>query len=77
MNDRVRVEVRGELAVVSLNRPDRHNGMDLAMLKTPDGFFLAWTENHHDEDFPQHLAPGGVDASSPAEKVREALHLKV
>ncbi|MBN9493399.1 hypothetical protein J0H33_08650 [bacterium] len=58
---------------------ERHapEGMDLAMLKTPDGFFLAWTENHHDEDFPQHLKADGVDADSPAEKVREALHLKV
>jgi len=32
MNDRVRVDMRGHLAVVSLNRPDRHNGMDLQML---------------------------------------------
>ncbi len=54
------------------------DGMHLAMLKTPDGFFVAWTEDHHDEDFPKNLAgDGSVHADSPAEKVREALHLKV
>lgn len=32
MNDRVRVEVQGHLALVALTRPDQHNGMDFAML---------------------------------------------
>jgi enoyl-CoA hydratase/carnithine racemase len=32
MNDRVRVEVQGHLALVALTRPDRHNGMDFPML---------------------------------------------
>lgn len=32
MNDRVRVRVEDAVAVVSLNRPDKHNGMDFPML---------------------------------------------
>lgn len=32
MNDRVRIEVQGTLATVTLNRADKHNGMDLPML---------------------------------------------
>lgn len=32
MNDRVRVQVEDAVAVVSLNRPDKHNGMDFPML---------------------------------------------
>jgi len=37
MNDRVRVEVTGSLATVTLNRGDKHNGMDLAMLDAVRG----------------------------------------
>lgn len=33
MNDRVRIHVDGPLAYVTLTRPDKHNGMDLEMLK--------------------------------------------
>lgn len=33
MNDRVRIEVQGSLATVTLNRGDKHNGMDLPMLE--------------------------------------------
>lgn len=33
MNDRVRLHVDGSLAYVTLARPDKHNGMDLDMLK--------------------------------------------
>ena len=33
MNDRVRIEVQGTLATVTLNRADKHNGMDLPMLE--------------------------------------------
>jgi enoyl-CoA hydratase/carnithine racemase len=33
MSDRVRVSREGSLAVVTLARPDKHNGMDLAMLE--------------------------------------------
>jgi enoyl-CoA hydratase/carnithine racemase len=32
MNNRVRVETRGSVAIVTLTRADKHNGMDLAML---------------------------------------------
>jgi enoyl-CoA hydratase/carnithine racemase len=32
MNDRVRIAIDGPLATVTLNRPDKHNGMDLPML---------------------------------------------
>lgn len=31
--DRVRIETRGEIAVVTLNRPDKHNGMDMPMVE--------------------------------------------
>ncbi len=37
MNDRVRVEVQGSLATVTLTRADKHNGMDLAMLDAVRG----------------------------------------
>jgi enoyl-CoA hydratase/carnithine racemase len=33
MNDRVKIEVQGTLATVTLNRGDKHNGMDLPMLE--------------------------------------------
>lgn len=33
MNERVRIEWKDEVATVSLARPDKHNGMDLAMLE--------------------------------------------
>jgi enoyl-CoA hydratase/carnithine racemase len=33
MNDRVRVTIEGALAFVCLNRPEKHNGMDFAMLR--------------------------------------------
>lgn len=33
MNDRVRVETRGNVATVTLNRGDKHNAMDMAMLE--------------------------------------------
>lgn len=33
MNDRVRIHVDGPIAYVTLTRPDKHNGMDLDMLK--------------------------------------------
>jgi enoyl-CoA hydratase/carnithine racemase len=33
VNDRVRIEVQGTLATVSLNRADKHNGMDMPMLE--------------------------------------------
>lgn len=33
MNDRVTVQVENEIAFVSLNRPEKHNGMDLDMLR--------------------------------------------
>ncbi len=33
MNDRVRVEISGTLATVTLDRGDKHNGMDMAMLE--------------------------------------------
>jgi enoyl-CoA hydratase/carnithine racemase len=32
MSDRVRIEIQGSLATVTLNRGDKHNGMDMAML---------------------------------------------
>lgn len=31
--ERVRIEARGEIAVVTLNRPDQHNGMDMPMVE--------------------------------------------
>lgn len=37
MNDRVRIEVQGTLATVTLNRADKHNGMDLPMLEAVRG----------------------------------------
>ena len=37
MNDRVRIEVQGSLATVTLNRGDKHNGMDMAMLDAVRG----------------------------------------
>jgi enoyl-CoA hydratase/carnithine racemase len=37
MNDRVRVEISGSLATVTLNRADKHNGMDMAMLDAVRG----------------------------------------
>lgn len=33
MSDRVRIHVEGNVAYVTLTRPDKHNGMDLDMLK--------------------------------------------
>lgn len=33
MNDRVRISIEGEIAYVTLTRTDKHNGMDLPMLK--------------------------------------------
>jgi len=33
MNDRVRVAMQGNVARVTLSRPDKHNGMDMAMLE--------------------------------------------
>jgi enoyl-CoA hydratase/carnithine racemase len=33
MSERVRVELQGGLATVTLNRSDKHNGMDMAMLE--------------------------------------------
>jgi enoyl-CoA hydratase/carnithine racemase len=33
MNDRVRIEMRGNVATVTLTRADKHNGMDLPMLE--------------------------------------------
>jgi enoyl-CoA hydratase/carnithine racemase len=36
-NDRVRLEVKGSLATVTLTRADKHNGMDLAMLDAVRG----------------------------------------
>src|SRR4029077_13512967 len=33
LNDRVRVEVSGALATVTLTRADKHNGMDFPMLE--------------------------------------------
>lgn len=32
MNDRIKVSIDNGLATVSLNRPEKHNGVDLAML---------------------------------------------
>ena len=32
MNDRVRISIEARIATVSLNRPDKHNGVDLPML---------------------------------------------
>ncbi|MBV2235071.1 MAG: crotonase/enoyl-CoA hydratase family protein [Sterolibacterium sp.] len=32
-SERIRVSVDGEIAYVTLNRPDKHNGMDFAMLR--------------------------------------------
>jgi len=37
MNDRVRVEVQGSLATVTLTRADKHNGMDMPMLDAVRG----------------------------------------
>ena len=37
MNDRVKIEVQGTLATVTLNRADKHNGMDLPMLEAVRG----------------------------------------
>lgn len=33
MNDRVRITTEGDIAIVTLNRADKHNGMDMPMLK--------------------------------------------
>jgi enoyl-CoA hydratase/carnithine racemase len=33
MNDRVKTEVQGSLATITLNRADKHNGMDMPMLE--------------------------------------------
>jgi len=33
MNERVRVAMQGNVARVTLARPDKHNGMDMAMLE--------------------------------------------
>ncbi len=33
MQDRVKIEIRDQIAFVSLNRPEKHNGMDVPMLK--------------------------------------------
>lgn len=32
MNDRIKISIDGGIATVSLNRPEKHNGVDLAML---------------------------------------------
>jgi enoyl-CoA hydratase/carnithine racemase len=40
MSDRVRIEVQGSLATVTLNRGDKHNGMDMAMLDAVRGAAL-------------------------------------
>ena len=37
MTERVKVEVQGSLATVTLNRGDKHNGMDMAMLDAVRG----------------------------------------
>jgi enoyl-CoA hydratase/carnithine racemase len=37
MNDRVRITTDGDIATVTLTRADKHNGMDLAMLKAVIG----------------------------------------
>lgn len=37
MNPRVKTELRGTVAIVTLNRADKHNGMDLAMLDAVRG----------------------------------------
>ena len=37
MSDRVRIEIQGSLATVTLNRGDKHNGMDMAMLDAVRG----------------------------------------
>ena len=33
MSDRVELEIKGPVAYVRLNRPEKHNGMDFALLK--------------------------------------------
>ena len=40
MSDRVRIEIQGNLATVTLNRGDKHNGMDMAMLDAVRGAAL-------------------------------------
>ena len=40
MSDRVRIEVQGNLATVTLTRADKHNGMDMAMLDAVRGAAL-------------------------------------
>ena len=40
MSDRVRVEIQGALATVTLTRGDKHNGMDMAMLDAVRGAAL-------------------------------------
>ena len=37
MSDRIKIEVRGTLATVTLTRADKHNGMDMAMLDAVRG----------------------------------------
>ncbi|MDO9451902.1 MAG: crotonase/enoyl-CoA hydratase family protein [Stagnimonas sp.] len=33
MSDRVKLDIEGPVAIVRLNRPDKHNGMDVAMIQ--------------------------------------------
>ena len=33
MDERVRITIEDDIAYVLLNRPDKHNGMDVAMLR--------------------------------------------
>ncbi len=40
MSDRVHIEIQGSLATVTLNRGDKHNGMDMAMLDAVRGAAL-------------------------------------
>lgn len=55
----------------------REDGREPAMIRTPDGWMLAWTENHHDEDIDAVRKPEDVCLSldSDEDTVRTALGL--
>jgi hypothetical protein len=46
---------------------------ELAVIRVPDGFMLAWTENYHHEDWPDELPENAVHIDSGVHRVRKAL----
>src|SRR6202035_2153669 len=53
-------EKRGEIAYITLNRPDKHNAIDT---ETDDLLFDAWTRFREDPEVRLAIPPGGGDQS--------------